>query len=63
MKVIADANGNDHPRAGRVLHDQIDRLIAAVDSIPGVNQVINKLEAITGKIGDTNTKSPTQQVH
>jgi gas vesicle protein len=62
VKVMADANGTI-TLVGRVLHDQIDRLIAAVNSIPGVNQVINKLEAITGKISDGNTKSPTQQLH
>jgi gas vesicle protein len=60
VKVIADANGTI-TLIGKVLHDQIDRIIAAVDALPGVNQVINRLEAITGKTADT--QSPTQNVH
>jgi gas vesicle protein len=60
VKVMADANGTI-TLIGKVLHDQIDRIVAAVDALPGVNQVINRLEAITGKSADT--QSPTQNVH
>jgi gas vesicle protein len=61
VKVMADANGTI-TLVGKVVSDQIDRLIAAVNALPGVNQVINRLESIAGKTTDTNTQSPTQGV-
>jgi len=62
VKVMADANGTI-TLAGNVLQDQIGRLIAAIESMPGVERVINKLEAIVGKVTDTNTKSSAHEVH
>lgn len=62
VKVMADANGRI-TLVGNVVHDQIDRIIAAVNAIPGVSEVINKLESMTGLTSGAGSESSTHEVH
>jgi len=57
VNVMADVNGQI-TIAGKVMADQIDRLLAAIHNVPGVREVINRVEAITNS-----TKSSPQEVH
>jgi gas vesicle protein len=59
IKVMADVNGRITV-AGKVMADQIDRLLSAIHSVPGVSEVINRIEAIAGQAQES---SSTQGVH